>query len=290
MVFAGVQLSQTVTSQEAGASSTQKRTIYVQGNKQKIETPNIQTITDLDKHLLFVIDENLRAYQKIPLTSARASLPGPIDQVPTITLRKTDERRVIAHHPCHEYRGSQKTKIVKVSVSACVSDDTPGTEELQSFAQRAILEFGGDNSDQKNNLIPGVVLEEQSIITVRTQDPLGMKRTTSSIVRTRVTDIQERELPAATFLPSDDYNEVKPPQPAFPAEYCHPERGDLRVDRQVGFARGEGLSRRATFVGAGPRCKSHARESRYVCDAPFGGPLTKPLPADRQLNKLKRCR
>ncbi len=180
--------------------------------------------------MLFVIDENLRAYQKIPLTSARASLLGPIDQVPTITLRKTDERRVIAHHPCHEYRGSQKTKIVKVSVSAFVSDDAPGTEELQSFAQRAILEFGGYNSDQKNNLIPGVVLEEQSIITVRTQDPLGMKRTTSSIVRTRVTDIQERELPAATFLPSDDYNEVKPPQPAFPAENCHPEGGDLRVE------------------------------------------------------------
>ena len=104
-------------------------------------------------------------------------------------------------------------------MSACVSDNVPGSKELQSFDKRAIAELGGPSLDPKNNPAPGVVLESQSVLTTRIQDPVGKNRVTaSSISKTRITDIQEWEMPADTFLPSSNLREVKPHQPVAPGE------------------------------------------------------------------------
>jgi P pilus assembly chaperone PapD len=53
---AGVVLSETRTTAGPNGKESQDRTIYVQGNKQKIETQTLQVITDLDKRVVYVVN------------------------------------------------------------------------------------------------------------------------------------------------------------------------------------------------------------------------------------------
>ena len=49
--FAGVVMSETLSAEDHGGQISQNKTIYVQGNKEKIERESTSEITDLDKAL-----------------------------------------------------------------------------------------------------------------------------------------------------------------------------------------------------------------------------------------------
>src|SRR5438045_8900923 len=72
--FAGVVMAETSTSTGPdGQSESQLKTIYVQGNKQKIERQDVAAITDLDKSLIYVVDKQHHAYAEIALHKLRPS-------------------------------------------------------------------------------------------------------------------------------------------------------------------------------------------------------------------------
>src|SRR5258706_13321263 len=58
--FAGVVMNQTSTHNGPVGQTVQNRIVYVQGNKQKVESNTIDTITDLDKDAIYIIDKNRR--------------------------------------------------------------------------------------------------------------------------------------------------------------------------------------------------------------------------------------
>jgi hypothetical protein len=75
------------------------KTVYVQGNKQKIERGSIASITDLDKQVVYIIDKDRRLYAEMPLqalSSARSDNPHG-----EAILTRTGKTRVIANHPCN---------------------------------------------------------------------------------------------------------------------------------------------------------------------------------------------
>ncbi len=55
-VCAGVIMAQTSVTSGPHSHVTEKRTVYVQGNKQKVEVPGFDTITDLDQGVFGIKD------------------------------------------------------------------------------------------------------------------------------------------------------------------------------------------------------------------------------------------
>src|SRR6266849_5943152 len=125
----GVVMAETsTTSGPTGETSSLDRTVYVQGNKQKVERSGVATITDLDNSIIYIIDKKDRAYTEVPLHALGSSEPGDA-QDETIQLNKTGETRVIADHPCNEYRASEGNKLQRVHLCECVSSSGRGAKE-----------------------------------------------------------------------------------------------------------------------------------------------------------------
>ena len=87
---AGVVMTETsITSDPTGETSSLDRTVYVQGNKQKVERSGVTTITDLDKSIIYIIDNKDRAYTEVPLhvlgsseqADARGDIIEPFDKI-----------------------------------------------------------------------------------------------------------------------------------------------------------------------------------------------------------------
>ena len=94
-VGAGVVMAETLTARGPdGQTNSQVKTIYVQGNKQKVERQDIASITDLDKSIIYIIDKQHRAYAEVPLHALSPSLAHRPDE--SIKLDRTGKVRIIA--------------------------------------------------------------------------------------------------------------------------------------------------------------------------------------------------
>src|SRR5262249_8882680 len=128
-LFAGVVMAETsLTKGPNGQISSQDKTVYVQGNKQRIERGSVTEITDLDKNVGYIVVKHDRAYAKVPLRAPSSSQPDSMHS--DVTLKKTGEIRVIANHPCSEYRVVEGNELEHVTITACVATSAPGTKEL----------------------------------------------------------------------------------------------------------------------------------------------------------------
>src|SRR5216684_2740126 len=167
-LFAGVVMAETsTTSGPTGESSSLDRTVYVQGNKQKVERSGVATITDLDNSIIYIIDKKDRAYTELPLHALGSAEPGDARDE-TIQLNKTGETRVIADHPCNEYRASEGNKLERVTISACVSTSAPGAKELSEFERKMAARLGGREAERLNAHDSAIVmLEKQSVVSFR---------------------------------------------------------------------------------------------------------------------------
>ena len=88
-----------------GDTALQDQTIYVQGNKQKIESQDVAAITDLDRSIVYFIDKNERVYTEMPLRTIGSSQPDNTQGAP-VRLDRTGKTYVVANHSCSEYRAS----------------------------------------------------------------------------------------------------------------------------------------------------------------------------------------
>ncbi len=209
---AGVVMAETsTTSGPTGEPSSQDRTIYIQGNKQKVERPGVATITDLDNSIIYIIDKKDRAYTEVPLQALSPSEQGDARDE-TIQLNKTGETRVIAHHPCNEYRASEGNKLERVTISACVSTSAPGAKEVSEFERKMAARLSGRESERSTGHDSAVLmLEKQSVVSFRVPDLSRRQayRTASLLAKTRVNEIQVKPLPAAAFKPPKGFSKLQ---------------------------------------------------------------------------------
>ncbi len=226
---AGVVMAETsTTSGPTGETSSQDRTVYVQGNKQKVEILGVATITDLDNSIIYIIDKKDRAYTELPLHALSPSEPGDARDE-TVQLNKTGETRVIADHPCNEYRASEGNKLERVTISACVSTSAPGAKEVSEFERKMPVRLSGRESERlSGNDSAMVMLEKQSVLSFRVPDLSRHQayRTASLLAKTRVNEIQVKSLPAATFKPPKGFSKLphRPGSKVPPASPNLPEQ------------------------------------------------------------------
>jgi hypothetical protein len=219
---AGVVLVETWTANGPnGLTSSAQRRVYIQGNKQRIDEKGVTAVTDLDKSVVFLIDENDRVYSEMPLQEVGREQPenGLTDPV---ELSRSGETRVIAKRPCNEYRGKRGSDLVRESVSICVSTGTPGAKEVSDFERRMSARLSSRKAEgSTKDGLPALMLEKRTVVDVRLSDPLGQQpyRTARLTSRTRVDLIQVKQLPRATFEPPKGYSKVQnQPRQAVPAD------------------------------------------------------------------------
>jgi hypothetical protein len=220
-LFAGVVMAETSTSiGPDGQADSQVKTIYLQGNKQKIERKDEAAITDLDKGIVYLIDKQNRAYREVPLQALSPEMPGN-GPVQSVKLDRTGEIRMIANHPCREYRASKGDKVERVTISACVSSSAPGAREMSEFERKMIARLGGQGAPPSPPHQPAVLmLEKQSVVSIKIPDPSQHRLLTASLLdETRVNQIQLKPLPPETFRPPAGFERLpnRPQEVAPPA-------------------------------------------------------------------------
>ncbi len=211
VLSAGVVMSETATASGPIQNGRQHRTIYVQDNKRKVDTDGVQTITDLDKGLLYLIDKNRRNFFEVPLRSLSEAAPG-WDEPNTeaIVLKRTGATRVVADDHCDEYSGNAGNDQVRLAVSACVSRDAPGLEEMDRFDRKMISRLRGLKPKNSTEQSTGIVLEKKSVINLRLPGTSQQGyRFASQITKTRVDSVKIKPLPAQTFTPPNGYKKVE---------------------------------------------------------------------------------
>lgn len=211
---AGVVMAETSTAHGPnGEAFSVDRTIYVQGNKQRVEREGVTTVTDLDKSVIYIINKSDRVYTEMPLQALSAAQPGDI-QSETIQLHKTGETRVIADQPCDEYRTVEGNELKRVTISLCMSTGAPGAKEVSQFERKMVARLKGSESERSaGNQTASVMLEKESVLSFRVPDPSRRQafRTASLLIDTRVNNIQLKPLPPETFKPPKGYSELRNP-------------------------------------------------------------------------------
>ncbi len=215
---AGVVMSETAIANSSTGNAVQHRTIYVQGNKQKVDSGDVQTITDLDKRLVYIVDKDRKNYLELPLAilSAPPASEGPVSAA--IELKRTGAKQTVANQNCDEYRGRQRNDQLEIAVSACVSTSAPGAKEIARFDGKMLAQIPGLQTEASGSA--GVVLEKKSVVNLRVADLSEQRyRIASLTTKTTVNDIRVTHLAARTFQPPKGYSKVeKQPSGELPGE------------------------------------------------------------------------
>lgn len=211
IAFAGVVMAETSTATSPdGRTNSQVKTIYLQGNKLKVEKRHIAAITDLDRSVIYIIDKQHHDAE-IPLQKLGPSPRGNA-RGPSITLNSTGNVRMVANLPCREYRATGGDRLERVTISACVSTDAPGAREVSEFDRKMIARLGGQDSQHSSHgPADAVMLEKQSVVSFRLPDPSHGRpyRMASLSAHTRVNQIEVKPLPAETFRPPKGFSQLR---------------------------------------------------------------------------------
>lgn len=238
VVFAGVVMSETAIAAGPSSASVENRTIYVQGNKEKIEKPNVDAITDLDKGVVYIVDKSHKEYVQLPLQSlVSGGANGSDSGVEAIRLHKTGQTHVIANQHCTEYRETEANELEHVTVSACISRNAPGANEVIAFEQKMISRLQDaapqqfekkplpNAPEKRNDESAGLLLQNLSVISFRVPDPSQSNdsyRTVSFVTRTELKHIQVKQLPDDAFAPPRSFVKLeKHPSPHTPSQSPH---------------------------------------------------------------------
>jgi hypothetical protein len=216
---AGVVVSETsMATRLNGATVSEQKTVYVQGDKQKVETQDASIITDLDRSRVYVIDKPNRAYAKVPLQTLSSSAPS-TPQTAAVELHRTGRTRVIASRSCSEYRADSGNAIERVSVSACISTSVPASKEISGFERKMEAQLGNHKATQRpDSSGTALMLEKQSVVSFRVPEisPGKRYRTISVMTKTRINQIETKKLSPDIFEPPKDFHELKEPKRGAP--------------------------------------------------------------------------
>ncbi len=216
VLTAGVVMSETAITSGPIGQIAQQRTIYIQGNKQRVDSADVQTITDLDKRLLYIVDTKDREYVEESLETGGGTYPEAGEtqsdtekQSDTIVLRRTGKTHLVAYQRCKEYRGTRADQDVHVTVSACVSNAGPGVQEIARFNREMISQMTGSKIPTSGEeATSGVVLEKDSVVELRPAYKPRHYRGALLTMKSKIEDIKLKQLSPETFMPPKGFNKV----------------------------------------------------------------------------------
>lgn len=228
---AGVVITQDVTESNQPAGHKTEQTIMIQGHMQKLVEGDRVYITDLDAGRLYFILPAKKAYMNVPFPPitgpqrmiARHELP--------IGLKKTPRTDKVAGYACQDYTTVTLAAQGTVRVTQCVASEAPGAKEFVEYQKtmaaklkHTVMALGEDVPDG----IPVLTIAARFVnrftgsINMAPEIVAKMKAETDKIkpyvVTAKVTKIEQKDLPADTFVVPKDYAETKAPKLGLPGK------------------------------------------------------------------------
>jgi hypothetical protein len=252
---AGVVIEQDQTSNRGTNTVNQHQTIMVQGNKERLVTPNHVVITDLDKGKLYILQPAAKTYlaMDFPPQGAMAQMMARGGQN-AMNFTKAGTSRTIANYKCADYKGEGKVMSGDYTITECFSTSAPGAREFSAFQQAMKDKFKGTPmAGMEGNMPDGVPLASDSTmkmnkISIPGLPPDQAKKIEEAMAKrppvttkTVVTKISAQKLTADNFEVPSDYKERQMPM-----------RGPMTSMRPPGAPGGAAPATAAASAAASP--------------------------------------
>ncbi len=222
-LIAGIVMTQQIVTNSGSNSSTDDRTIMVQGNKQKVVMRGQTIVLDLDQGRMLLINPASKTYTSLPFPpqgpmAAMMQNMGGVD----LDFKKTGGSQTLMGYKCQEYSSTGKSMMGEFSAKGCFSPDAPGADQYVAFTQLLSKKFADagmakttgshpdgvpmvlDTTTKLTNFnIPGMPPEQAERLKamMANRPPTTSKSTTTSI--------KTADLPADTFEVPAGYTERK---------------------------------------------------------------------------------
>lgn len=222
-LIAGVVMTQQIVTSSGSNSSTDDRTIMIEGNKQKVVMRDQSIVLDLDGGKMILLNPAAKTYTTLPFPpqGQMASMMQNMGGV-NLDFKKTGGSHTVLGYKCQDYDSSGKSMMGEFSAKGCFASTAPGAAEYGAFTHHMAKKFedvgmaktSGSQPDGvpiqmetstklTNFNIPGMPPEQAERLKamMANRPPTTTKSTTTSI--------KTEDLPADTFGIPADYTERK---------------------------------------------------------------------------------
>ncbi len=215
---AGVILEQEIAINDQAAGTKNKRTIMIEGHKQKVTTSRRSVITDLDRGVLILLIPARKIYTETPFPPTEPSGKMMQDAEVKASFKKTDKQKTLNGYQCVEYVGSGRLMMTDFTVTGCFSKDAPGAADYTAFDKALQTKLNGTSMATQGSRPEGVPLVMQrdtrirlaSIPELTPEQAKAMADQPPHITTTRTTSVKAATLPADTFTVPAGYTRSEP--------------------------------------------------------------------------------
>ena len=228
---AGVVITQDVTASNQPAGRKTEQTIMIQGHMQKLIDGDREYITDLDAGKMYFVMPAKKAYMDIPFPPvtgpqrmiAREELP--------LGLKKTARKDNVAGYACQDYTTVKPVAQSSIRVTQCIASDAPGAKEFAAYQKAMAAKFKGTARAPGGDLpdgIPVLTITARFVNRLKPSPKMppeiaakmeaAMAKIKPFVVTAKVTKIEQKDLPADTFVVPKDYAESKAPEVGLPGK------------------------------------------------------------------------
>ena len=131
---AGIIISEdVVVTDQAGKQHKSEQSVMLQGNKQKVVTPERVIITDLDAGKMVVLIPATKKIGRLPYPPAGVLVPFLARQGEFIDYAKSAGSGKAAGYDCQNYAGTWTAGHLKVDGKECVASAAAGAKEFVAF-------------------------------------------------------------------------------------------------------------------------------------------------------------
>jgi len=220
---AGVVLTQDIVTNSGTNTTSDSRTIMIEGNKQKVVMRDQTIVLDLDGGKMILLNPSTKTYTELPFPP-RGQMASMMQNMGGVNLdfKKTGATHTISGYKCDDYNSSGKSVMGEFSAKGCFSSAAPGAADYAGFTKQLAKKFAdagmartsGNQPDGvpielntstklTNFNIPGMPPEQAEKLKamMANRPPTTSKSTTTSI--------KAADLPADTFGIPPDYTERK---------------------------------------------------------------------------------
>jgi hypothetical protein len=162
--LAGVVITQheTVQGTPMGASSAppkeREQTIYVQGDKQRIEGGNHTVIIDLGSGQMYFLEPAQKSYVQLPYPPSGPMAKMLAQSAGAMNFKKESTTRKIAGYTCQDYTATTTSMGGDVTMVECFSKTAPGAREYSDFMKATMEKFKSSGVQPSGDVPDGVPL------------------------------------------------------------------------------------------------------------------------------------
>jgi hypothetical protein len=222
-LFAGVVMTQDIVTSSGSNSSTDSRTVMIEGNKQKVVMREQTIVLDLDGGKMILLNPTTKTYTELPFppTGQMATMMQNVGGV-NLDFKKTGSTQTMAGYQCQQFDSTAKSAMGEFTASGCFSSQAPGAAQYAAFTQLMAKKFAdagmakttGNQPDGipikletttklTNFSIPGMPPDQAEKLKAM------MANRPPTVSKTTTTSIKTADLPSDTFGIPAGYSERK---------------------------------------------------------------------------------